>query len=157
AALSAGRHFITASYSGDTQYGPGSMVLVQPVLQTTTVTVTASANPSVYGQAVTFTATVAAGGPTANVPEGAGTLLDGSTVLATVALNPLGLASSDGQVTFTTTALPPGSHSIIAVYSGDTNFTGNSSAPLTQAVNRASTATALSSSLNPSLFGQQVT
>src|SRR5207247_572318 len=33
-ALTAGHHFITATYNGDGQYGPGSMELVQPVLQT---------------------------------------------------------------------------------------------------------------------------
>src|SRR5260370_37561553 len=62
--LSAGRHFITASYSGDPNYGTGSVVLVQPGLQTSTGTLTASPNPSVFGQTVTVTATLAAGGPT---------------------------------------------------------------------------------------------
>jgi hypothetical protein len=155
--LSAGRHFITASYSGDPNYGTGSVVLVQPVLQTSTVTLTASPNPSVFGQAVTFTATVAAGGPTQKVPEGAVTFLDGDTILWTVALNPLGFTSSNGKVSFTTSALTGGSHSITAVYSGDTNFTGNTSDPFTLVVNSAATSTTLSSSMNPSVSGQAVT
>jgi hypothetical protein len=154
--LSARHHFITASYSGDPNYGPGSMVLVQPVLQTTTVTVAAVPNPSVHGQSVTFTARVVAGGPTANVPEGTVTFLDGATVLAAQTLNPLGLPSSDGTVTFTTSDLATASHSITVIYSGDTNFAGSTST-VTQVVNAATTATALSSSVNPSVYGQAVT
>jgi hypothetical protein len=155
--LSAGHHVITAAYSGDGNYGPGSAVLVQPVLQTTTVTLTSTPNPSVFGQAVTFTATVAAGGPTQNVPEGTVTFLDGQTVLGSVALNPLGLASSNGLVNFTTSALAAGNHSITAVYSGDTNFTGGTADPLNQVVNSADTTTTMSSSANPSVSGQEVT
>jgi hypothetical protein len=156
-ALSAGHHYITAAYSGDAHYGAGSMMLIQPVLQTATVVLASGTNPTVYGQSVTFTATVAAGGPTANVPEGSVTFMDGSTVLGTVALNPLGQASSNGQVTFTTAALPAGSHAITAVFSGDTNFAGATSAADAQTVNPAATTAAVASSLNPSKFGQSVT
>jgi hypothetical protein len=155
--LSAGRHYLTAAYSGDSHYGPGSMMLVQPVLQTSTVAVTSGTNPTVYGQSVTFTATVKAGGTTANVPEGSVTFLDGTTALGTVALNPLGQASSNGQVTFSTAALKAGSHTITAVFNGDTNFAGSTSAGLTQTVNAAATTAAVASSLNPSNFGQPVT
>lgn len=48
------------------------------------------------------------------------------------------------------------SHVIIATYTGNASFTG-SSATLTQTVSLASTGTALSSSLNPSLVGHSVT
>src|SRR5439155_25357550 len=102
-ALTAGHHFITATYNGDGQYGPGSMELVQPVLQTATVTVVSSATPAGSSQSVSFTATVAAGRSTVNVPEGTVNFRDGSTVLGTVALNPLGLVST-GQVSFTPSA-----------------------------------------------------
>jgi hypothetical protein len=157
ATLAAGRHFITAAYSGDPNYGPGSMTLVQPVYQASTLTLSASPNPSVYGQAVTFTATVAAGGPTANVPEGTVTFLDGGNVLATVAFNPLGLAGFDGRVSYTTTALGTGTHDITAVYSGDTNFVGSTSNDVSQVVSPAGTQVTLSSSANPSVYGQAVT
>jgi hypothetical protein len=132
--LSAGRHFITASYSGDDTYGPGSVTLVQPVFQKTAVTVTSSANPSVFGQSVTFTAAVTVQGPTANVPEGTVRFLDAGTFLGTKALNPLGLATSDGKVTFTTSTMAVGTHWIIIVYSGDTNFIGSTSIFFTQVV-----------------------
>src|SRR5262249_1800105 len=77
--------------------------------------------------------------------------------LGPVAVNPLGLASFNGQVTFTTSALGTGSHTLTVVYSGDTNFVGSISDVVTQVVNQAGTQTALTSSVNPSLFGQEVT
>jgi hypothetical protein len=149
-ALSAGRHMIQAAYSGDGNYAPGGISLIQAVLQTTAPSVASSAAPSLYGQAVTFTATVSPGGPTANVPEGTVTFLDGATVLGTATLN------AGAQATFTTSALSVGFHSITVQYGGDTNFTPGTSAAFNQAVQSA-TATAVSSSANPSVFGQSVT
>jgi hypothetical protein len=148
--LSAGRHFVQASYSG--AQGSGSMTLVQAVLQTSAVSVSSSPNPSVFGQSVTFTATVSAGGPTSSVPEGTVTFKDGANVLGTGTVD-----ISTHQATFTTTALAVGGHSITAQYSGDTNFTAGTSAALTQTVNKANTGTSVASSLNPSVFGQSVT
>src|SRR5262249_39175517 len=96
--LSAGRHFIKASYSG--AQGSGSMTLVQAVLQTSSVSVGSSLNPSTFGQSVTFTATVSAGGPTSSVPEGTVTFKDGATVLGTGTVDIF-----SHQATFTTSAL----------------------------------------------------
>jgi hypothetical protein len=156
--LSARRHFITASYSGDGVYGPGGMMLIQPVLQTTTITLTAAPNPSGLGQAVTLNATLTINGPTANVPEGTVTFLDGGTVLGTVAFNPLGLKNTfSGKFSLTTSALGIGSHALSAVYSGDTNFVGSASDPFTEVVNQADTQTTLTSSVNPSFLDQAVT
>jgi len=151
-ALAAGSHSITAVYGGDANFGTStSSVLTQTVLQVTTTAVTSSLNPSVFGQTVTFTATVtpAAGGP----PTGTVTFKDGTTTLGTGALN----ASTPPQATFTISALTAGSHSITAVYGGDANFNGSTSPALTQTVTKAATTTAVSSSLNPSTFGQSVT
>jgi hypothetical protein len=63
---------------------------------------------------------------------------------------------SGGKATFTTATLALGSHSITASYGGDTNFIASVSAILTQTVKPATTTT-LSSSLNPSSYGQTVT
>jgi len=48
-------------------------------------------------------------------------------------------------------------HPITAVYSGDSNFKGSTSAALSQVVDKAETETKLSSSKNPSVFGQAIT
>ena len=117
----------------------------------TTTTLTSSANPSIFGQAVTFTATVAAVAPGSGLPTGTVTFRDGTTTLGTGTLN------GAGQATFTTSTLSVGTHSITAVYAGDTNFTTSTSAALSQVVNKSTSATALTSSLNPSNFGQAVT
>ena len=74
-----------------------------------------------FGQPVTFTATVTAHAPSPAVPTGTVDFLDGATNLGTGTLNNVGTA------TFTTSTLAPGVyHSIKAVYSGDgTNFAGS--------------------------------
>jgi hypothetical protein len=48
-------------------------------------------------------------------------------------------------------------HSITAEYGGDTNFNGSTSSALSQTVSKASTSTSVSSSLNPSIYGQSIT
>jgi hypothetical protein len=115
-----------------------------------TTSVTASANPSVFGQPVTFTATVAATPPNSGTPTGTVTFKDGSTTLAAATL-------SGGTARFTTSSLAPGSHPITVVYSGDGSLAPSSSTALGQTVGRDGTTTTVTSSVNPSVFGQAVT
>src|SRR6266516_2032744 len=119
----------------------------------TTTTVVSSANPSVFGQSVTFTATVAVVSPGAGSPAGTVNFLDGATVIGSGTLS----ASAPITATFTTSTLAVGAHSITASYAGNANFNGSTSAVLTQTVNKASTTTTVASSANPSVFGQSVT
>ncbi|MCX5999366.1 MAG: Ig-like domain-containing protein [Chloroflexi bacterium] len=81
-------------------------------LAVTTATVTSSQNPSTYGNAVTFTATVNA---TSGTPAGTVAFKDGDTTLGTATL-------SSGQATYATATLSVGSHSVTAVYGGDASF-----------------------------------
>ena len=60
------------------------------------------------------------------------TFKDGATTLGTGTL-------SGGVATFATSALAIGSHTITAVYGGDTNFTTSTSSSLTQTVNQGAT------------------
>ena len=66
---------------------------------------------------MTFTATVVNSSPGAATPTGTVTFMDGTTMLGTGTLS-----TTDGltTATFTTTKLAVGSHSITAVYGGDT-------------------------------------
>jgi len=118
----------------------------------TSTTLTSSANPSVFGQSVTFTATVtdSSSGST-GTPTGTVTFKDGTTTLGTGTLNGSGVA------TFSTSSLSVASHSITAVYGGDTNFTGSASSILSQVVSQATTTTAASASPNSITFGQSTT
>jgi hypothetical protein len=152
--LSLGTHTITTSYAGDLNFNgstsSGVTETVNPKPATTT-TVASSANPSVVGQAVTFTATITpTGGGTAT---GTVTFLDGGSTIGTGTL-------SGGVATITTSALTAGSHTITTSYPGDGNFAG-STGMLTgnpQVVKgKSTTSTAVTSSLNPSIVGQAVT
>ncbi len=142
---------IVASFAGDStnklSQNSGDLVVTQ---SSTTTTLTSSANPSVSGQSVTFTATVAAVSPNSGTPTGTVNFLDGTTVIGTA--EPL----TAGVATFSTSSLTVATHSITAVYSGDTNFTTSTSSAVSQVVNQASSTTTLTSSTNPSVFGQSV-
>jgi hypothetical protein len=132
AKLAVGTHNITISYGGDANFNAStSATLTQTVNKdATTTVVTSSLNPSVSGQAVTFTATVTANTPGSGTPGGAVTFLDGSTTLGIRSL-------SSGKATFTTSSLSTGVHSITAVYHGNSSFTASTSATLHQTVNAA--------------------
>jgi hypothetical protein len=150
--LSLGTHSVTASYGGNANLsGSVSSVLTQAVNQAATATaISSSANPSTFGQAVTFTATVqpAAGG----VPTGTVTFFDGAA--------PIGSGSLSGgvaQFTAAGGALATGTHSITARYSGDSNFLSSTSASLAETVNAAPTSTLLTTSSNPSVTAHSVT
>jgi hypothetical protein len=150
--LAAGTHTITVSYSGDANFVTStSAPLTQTVNQAaTTSKVTSSANPSVFGESVTFTATIKAVAPGSGTPTGTVTFMDGSTNLGTGTL-------SGGTATFSISTLAVAAHSITAVYGGDTNFSTSTSAVLNQTVNQSATTNVVTSSANPSISGQAVT
>ncbi len=93
----------------------------------TRVQLTSSLNPSQVGQPVTFTATVQGSVIPSPVPSGAVVFKDGSNPLGRVLL-------SQGQASFTTSALGKGTHKIQAKYSGNGTFNPNHSAVLVQTV-----------------------
>ena len=154
ASLAVGSNSITAEYSGDSSFITStSSEVTQTVNQASTTTaLTSSANPSVVGQSVTFTATVATVSPGAGTATGTVSFFDGATLLGTGTL-------SSGSATLSTSSLSVGSSfSITAVYNAeDTNFLTSTSSAVSQVVNQASTTTTLTSSTNPSVFGQSVT
>jgi hypothetical protein len=118
----------------------------------TNTTLVSSLNPSFVGQAVTFTATVTS--PAGTPPNGEiVTFKNGSAVLGTAPL-------SAGTASLTTSSLPVGTFTITASYGGDATFAASTSLALKQVVNPTSkfaTSTSLTSSLNPSIYGQAVT
>jgi hypothetical protein len=127
-------------------------VLLHSSQDLTTTTLVSSVNPSVVGQAVTFTATVSS--TTGTPPNGEViTFKNGSAVLGTATL-------SGGMASLTTSSLPAGIFTITANYPGDSAFVASTSPGLRQVVNsttKSATATTLVSSLNPSVYGQKVT
>ncbi len=156
-ALSVATHStITAVYSGDGDFLTStSSNFTQTVNRASTTTaVSSSANPSVLGQLVTFTATIAAVSPGAGAPSGSVNFKDGGSTITGCGLQTVG-GAGPYTATCTTSALSVATHSTItAVYSGDTHFSGSTSSNFTQTVNKASTATTLTSATNPSVTGQ---
>jgi hypothetical protein len=157
--LTAGTHTIAVNYSGDDHFTGSSGRLSQDVAPAATATtVVSDTNPSYDGQDVTFTATVAAQAPGSGDPTGTVTFTsDGSPIGgATLASTPDG-----DQASITVSTLPVGGHSIVAHYAGDSNDTASKSEALTQTVIKgtamAPTTTALTSSQNPSTYGEPVT
>ena len=116
----------------------------------TTTTLAASVNPSVFGQSVTFTATVAAAAPGSGTPTGTISFMEGSNTLDTESLD------TSTTVSFTTSALAVGSATITAVYSGDTDFLTSGSST-TDTINQASTATSLFALPTLTTSGETVT
>ena len=95
----------------------------------TQTVLSSSANPSVAGQTVTFTAIVSSASSTAGVPQGTVQFsVNGAATGAPVAL------SASGQALYSTVSLADGQSSITAVYSGNSSFDGSTSASLVQSV-----------------------
>ncbi|MDP2890980.1 MAG: Ig-like domain repeat protein, partial [Bacteroidota bacterium] len=135
-ALTQGSHTITAVYASSNGFDSSTGSLNQTVSQTS-VSLVSSANPSLTGTNVSFTATVIAGDDTKTV-----TFKDGSATIGTANI-------SGGAATLNYTFSTAGTHSITAVYGTTT------SAAYAQVVN-STTAVILSSSVNPSNQSQSV-
>jgi large repetitive protein len=147
---SPGPHALTALYSGDLNHASASVssALTENVLGTSVTKETTSGSPSQFGQSVTFTATVT---------SRFGAIPDGEMVMFTTGNMLLGsVALSGGKAACTTSAIPGGTHVVKAIYAGDSTF-ASSTGTLTQVVDKYATTTALVSSLNPSVHGQEVT
>ena len=107
---------------------------------TSSTTLTSNPNPSLFGQSVTFTATVQDSNANA-ITCGTVTFNDGVTPIATGV--PLGSPSSD-QAAYTTSTLTVGQHSITAIYvPGACGFVTSTSSVLSQNVYRAAVGIAI--------------
>jgi hypothetical protein len=153
-ALPAGQDVITANYTDDKNYGPGSASVTQTVNQAQTATTLAAVpNPGIAGLPVALTATV-------KVTLGAATTTGSVTFTDTfngVAANlGSGKLGAGGTATINP-LLAPGTHSIVATYVGDTNDNGSASAPFPLTVVQATTKTVVVATPNPALVQQTVT
>jgi hypothetical protein len=147
--LTLGSHTLTASYGGDANNNASTSApyteVINAAANATTITLSATPNPALFGQAVTMVATVSPAAATGSV-----TFKDGT--------NTMGMATiGNGTATLITFTLSVGSHSLQASYSGDANFASSQSALLTATVTQAATATTLSASPAAASPGQPVT
>jgi hypothetical protein len=127
--ISAGTHSFTATWPGNTIYAATTLTASHKVdLASSTVNLASSLNPAPPGGSITFTASIST---TASAPDSSGsvTFFDGQAQLGMPV--PVGAAHS---ASLTTSGLGLGTHSITAVYSGNSNLLGSASAALTQSV-----------------------
>jgi hypothetical protein len=159
--LSVASHSIVATYLGTTVFATShDTIAAQVVNQDKTTTYLSYSGSFTIGQPLTLAATVGAQTPGSGTPTGTVTFMDGTTPLDStpIPLTSASTASAPTAKLSLPTGLPVGSHSITAVYSGDTNFlTSTSSPPLVRTVEQFGTATTLKSSANPATINQSVT
>ena len=105
-----------------------------------------------YGEKVTFNATVTPVLSVSGTPTGTVMFLDGTTVLDTAHL-------SGGMASYTTSAfaLGVGSNSITVSYSGNSSLAASTSAVLAQTVNQDPTSTKVATSSSSVVYGKSVT
>jgi hypothetical protein len=134
-ALSTGADSLTAKFSGVSNYNPSTSNTVTAIVSN--ILLSSSANPSIYKQSVTFTATLPA------TKTGVINFFDGSTNIGS------GVIAGTTAI-FTTSTLSVGSHNITAQLNSD------SSPVLVQVVNKANPTVTVNTS-GPSTYGDSVT
>ena len=130
--FSVGTHSpLSATFSGDDNYNSATTSSISQTVNqaSTSVALSASANPSALCQSVTFSARVSAVSPGSGTPTGNVVFLQNGSPMATITL-------SSGVAAWSTSSLSAGSPAIAANYQGDSNFSTNA-ASLTQTVNAA--------------------
>ncbi|NEU28736.1 S-layer protein [Paenibacillus polymyxa] len=144
--LSVGSHPITAIYSGDARFTPStSEPYIQvvnasspsptPTLRPTVTTVLSELNPSNHGQEVRFSVRTTSNPQTSGDLTGTVILMDGTNILDTLTMEPVGISNGYANAYYTTSDLSVGSHSITAIYSGDARFAPSTSEAYIQVVN----------------------
>jgi hypothetical protein len=151
---SVGTVAITAAYSGDATFGASTSppfqenVLISP----TTTSVSASPSPAFAFESTMLIVRVTPGGGSSSnaVPGGTVTFYDGAKSIGTGALN------ADGNAAISSVSFQAGTHSITAVYAGNSDFATSTSAPYLLVVNPDLTITVASAAPNPAQFGAPV-
>jgi uncharacterized protein (TIGR03437 family) len=150
-AVSAGNHTITAQYNGDannlvSNNNAAPLVLTVNRASVQVSTPSSSGNPA--DGAMTFSVTISVLAPGGGIPGGTIALNDGPATLATATI-------AGGAATFSVTSLGAGSHSLTAVYPGDSNYAPATSAALPLTVTTGAPGLALTSNpASPLVSGQ---
>jgi streptogramin lyase len=154
--LTVGTHSVVAAYGGDTNdLASSSNAFNLTISQDqTTLTLAPPAGSIAFGEPVAISGAVAVASPGAGLPTGTVTFLEGSTTLGSATLADVGGVAT---LKWNAPRLSPGTHTITATYSGDTNSASSAASPSTVIIVKASTSTKLSATSNPLIAGQPET
>jgi hypothetical protein len=155
--LPVGSYNATATYAGDSNFTSATSTLSAPQVvnqvQTTTA-IAATPAQGIAGNPVAISATVTAASGTVT-PSGTVTFTDTFNG-ATVTLGAAIALTKTGTATINPAALAPGTHSILATYSGDTDDAG-STATLSLVVVQATTTTTVTAAPSPATVQSAIT
>ncbi|MEO8153474.1 MAG: Ig-like domain repeat protein, partial [Rhizobacter sp.] len=142
-----GAHSITAAYGGDANNALSTSSAANLTVNkiVTTSTLTSAFNPGLVGQGVTLTSTVSPSNATGTV-----TFKDGAATLGTGTL-------IAGSASFNATFATSGTHSLTAVYAGDSLNGTSTSGSVNEVVNKVASTATLAAAPNPSVVSQSVT
>ena len=160
----AGNYNVTASYStADANFQPSSATASQIVLQpSSTAILSASANTSIVDQPVTFSILITPpnASSTSTLPQGTVAFSDNGQTIGSCSVQPVTTSTTNpGSVQATCTAplLTAATHTIAAVYSGDSNFSSVKSNAVGVAVSVTPVTVKLSSSQSVAVSTDTVT
>ncbi|MCL2798525.1 MAG: Ig-like domain-containing protein, partial [Firmicutes bacterium] len=151
--LPVGSHPVAAVYLGSSEFGGSNSAVFGNYVHVVNkadveTSVTSNKTSTVYGEALTLTATVTAVAPGAGTPTGYVAFFSGSTLLGEVWL-------MSGAATLTVSGLNVAAHNITVAYRGDRNFNESSQiSPLSVKVDKADTEVLLSSGADAIIYGQ---
>jgi 6-phosphogluconolactonase (cycloisomerase 2 family) len=162
--LTTGTHTVTATYSGDSNFTTSTGTLsggqvVNDASSNLSVVLTTGVDPSVYGQSLTFTATVSGqygmvkkrgNGALSQAKAHAQDVTGNVTWSANTGCSSSVVSGYPGVATCTTSALGAGADTVTATYSGDSNHSPGSGS-LGQTVNQASQTITFGTLANQSL------
>lgn len=146
--LESGNHLITARFLGNEKFLPSHVKLEQLVNKSDTkIQLSTQKNPSLFNEEIEFVAKVTSSiqTPSGRVQFG----INGVQYDYPILLN------ENGEARVAIKDLDSGNHEIQVYYFGDTRFNPSQNS-LNQVIHAISTQTELSSSLNPSTYGQHV-
>lgn len=149
--LTGGAHALVATYGGDISYNPSAAVNLSITVTpaATAASLAASANPVPTNQQVTLSVTIGSQSNSTQGPTGTVTFKDGSNTIGTPQpVTPAGATSTagaSGTATLTTMFATTGTHSLTAVYGGDTNYASSTSSAVSLAVGQTTTTTVTAS------------
>jgi hypothetical protein len=148
--LSVGENPYQAVYTGDTSYQPSTAETTLDAQESTTTSLTSNSNPAVYGDNVTFTATVSVPGADGNVTfDDNGAPISGCSQVSTQ------FSTYGATATCTTSFLPLGNSTVEANYSGSDGYQASNNS-MTQSVQEPSLTT-VTANPNPAGAGSFVT